>query len=177
MVLTNQQKLAYYRRQHRIKQIVLNRLRKSKNLLTGGKAVNRHLPEELRRATLDYDILIKKKGLSPAQAAAILERKLDKGFGGDYFKTKKGLFPGVHKVISNVTQGEVADYVRPDKIPKYKTDIDGVNIVSLDYLKKKFRESLARKEDEWRHPKDKEALQRISLAKQKVTKKKDFFSW
>lgn len=168
MVLTNKQKLEYYRRKELVKQIVLDRLKKTGNIMTGSKAVNRYLPPELRRLTQDYDILIKNGKMTTKQAAYLLEKKLDKGFGGNYFEVKKGIYPGVNKVVSRVTKGEVADYVRPDKTPKFKKDIDGVNVAVLAYLKKKFRESLKDPKSAWRHNKDKEALQRIALSERDV---------
>lgn len=173
-MLTNEQKLAYYRKKELIKQVVLDRLRKSGNLLTGGRAVNRQISKELQKATIDYDILVRKNKMTPKQAAYLLEKKLDKRFGGNYFETKQGIYPGVRKVMSRITGEEVADYVKPTKMPTFKRDIDGVNVVTLNYLKKKFRESLADPSSEWRHTKDKEALQRIKLHEQTYMNK---FKW
>lgn len=174
MALTNIQKIEYYRKKELIKQVVLDRLRKSGNILTGGKAVNRQISKEFQKATQDYDILVKKNKISPQQAARILERELDKRFNGNYFETKQGIYPGVKKVISRVTGEEVADYVKPKQVPTFKRDIDGVNVVTLNYLKKKFKESLADISSEWRHKKDKESLQRIKLQEMKHLNK---FKW
>lgn len=154
----------FYERKAAIRQVVLNRLRQSKNVLTGSRAINRHLPDYLQKKfTQDYDILVR-KGMTPQQAAKRLERALDKRFQGNYFKTTPGAYKDVVKVVTTATDGEVADFVpMPKAKPKVHTSFDGVSYAGLKYLKSKFRESLADKDSSFRHNKDKEALTRIQI--------------
>ena len=154
----------FYEQKELIRQVILNRLRQSKNVLTGSRAVNRHLPNYLqKKLTKDYDILVK-NGMTPIQAAKRLERALDKTFKGNYFQTSAGIYPDVHKVTAITTGDNVADFVSmPKPKPKIKTSFDGISYVGLKYLKKKFKEAIANPEMEFRHKKDAESLKRIQI--------------
>ena len=115
--------------------------------------------------------------MTPINAAKIMEAKLDKKFGGDYFDTVQGSYPHVKKVISNVTKEEVCDFVpMPEAKPKIKKSYDGVHYAGLKYLKKKFKEAVNDPTQEFRHKKDMASLQRIKIY-EKFHKAPDNLKW
>jgi len=153
----------FYEQKGLVRQVVLNRLRQSKNVLTGSRAVNRHLPEYLqKKMTKDYDVLVR-KGMTPMQAATKLERDLDRRFGGDYFKVTQGNYPHVKKVV-DINKNEVADFVpMPEPKPKIKTSPDGIRYAGLKYLKSRFNAAIKDPTQKFRHKKDTESLKRIAV--------------
>ncbi len=175
-MVNDTQRMNYYKKRKMIRQIVLQRLAKTGNVLTGQRAMNRVMPDYLDKVTKDYDILVG-RGMTPQQAAMATEARLDKHMGFNAFETVGGDYEGVRKVRSRVTESTIADYTQPEKMPTYKKDIDGVNIVGLKYLKKKFKEAIANPEAKFRHAKDKESLNRIRLYEQERNPKRfDMFN-
>ncbi len=158
MVLTPKQKLKYYKNQELVKQIIVQDATKDGHIIYGAQASNIQLPPHLRKHTEDFDIFTKKS----KKEAEETEKKLDKAYGGDYFKVKQAKHPGTYKVKSNVTGRTVADYTSQGKKPKFKK-ILGTKYATLDSIKRKIGQTLRDEAQEFRHDKDKETLQRIKL--------------
>lgn len=158
MTLTFAERIRYYKSKQKRKPIVEEHIREVDGIVHGARALNAFFPPHLDAHTRDYDVFDDK----PKTAARQLERRLDKKFGGDYFRVEKAQHEGTWKVKSNVTNKTTADFTEPDKeIPNKK--INGIRYATLAYHKKKIKETLADPEKEFRHEKDKEALQRIKL--------------
>jgi hypothetical protein len=148
----------YYKKKALIDKTMNSFLRKSKGILYGSRAVNYYTPSHLDVVPKDYDIFSK----TPKKSAHKVEKKLDKKFKGDYFYTKKGVYPRTWKVKSNVTDRTVVDFTKPtEKIPFNKRQ--GIRYAKLAYLKRKYYEILRDKTQEFRWQKTKEALQRIKI--------------
>jgi hypothetical protein len=158
MSLTNYQRLKGYRGKKKANFIVLNDAKKEKHILHGNRAINKQLPNPLRTPTLDYDLFAD----NPKASALQVEKKLDKAFKGDFYAVKSGKHKGTFRVISNVTNQEIADYTKPSKKISYKI-IDGLKVADLNYFRKHILQTLKDPEAKFRHPKDRETLQRINL--------------
>ena len=131
-----------------------------KEVVYGAQSVNVRMPPYLQKFTEDFDIY----SLSPQETAAEIEKILDKTFGGDYFEVRPAKHEGTFKVISKVTQREVADITLLDKTVKYQV-IDGINYATLDEQVTNIKKSLTDRASKFRWNKDKETLQRIRLYK------------
>jgi len=91
-----------------------------------------------------------------------MEKKLDKKFGGDFFRVEPALHKNTYKVKSNVTNSTVADYTGQGKKPK-ANQILGTKYAKLSAMKRKLLKTLRDEAKEFRHDKDRETLQRIRL--------------
>ncbi len=158
MTLTPDQKEEYYRNKALARQLILQDAAEDKHIVFGAQASNAQLPHHLRKHTEDVDIFTKKSKKEAEQ----MEKKLDKAFGGDYFRTEKGIHKGTYKVKSNVTNRTVADYTSQGKKPKTKT-ILGVRYADLGSIKGKINRTLKNESSSFRHDQDRETLQRIKL--------------
>ncbi len=157
-MLTEKQKLKYYKTQNKIGPIIKRNVRRRGHIIYGARALNAHFPDYLDKHTEDYDIFSK----TPRKTAGRVEKRLDKHYGGDYFYVEKALHPGTYKVKSYVTKRGIADYTKPEeKIPSKK--IKGIKYVKLKWVKKKIKKTLKDKESRYRWDKDREALQRIKI--------------
>ncbi len=148
----------FHRNKKAIPRIVRKQVRKNKSILTGGHALNAHLPPFLDKPTEDFDIFTDK----PRKRARELERKLDKKFDADIFFVKPARFKGTFKVMNRVTEKEVADF------SKRKPEVTFVKkgetrVASISFLESKFRESLRDPESRFRHAKDRDSLRRLQI--------------
>lgn len=150
---------AYYLNKQEVDSVVLGQVRKNKSVVYGARALNYRMPSYLKKHTVDYDIYSKK----PEKAARELEKRLDKKFGGDYFRVEKAQHPRTWKVKSNVTEKTVVDYTVPPGRSSYDSSMDGVNYMKLQQIKRKLQKILRQKDKEFRHKKDREALRRIKV--------------
>jgi len=159
MVNNLRKKDNYYKQKSLISPTINSFLKKNKGILYGSTAVNFYTPPHLDAVPGDYDVYSQ----SPKKSARKVERKLDKKFGGDYFKVEKAKYPRTWKVRSNVTKKAIIDFTKPEtKIPHNITK-SGIRYAKLSYLKKKYKAILKDKEEEYRWDKTKEALQRIRI--------------
>ena len=158
MALTPKQKLEYYGNKELAKQLILQDAAEDGHIVFGAQASNAQLSPQLRKHTEDVDIFTKKSKKEAEQ----MEKKLDKAYGGDYFRVEKAKHKGTYKVKSNVTNRTVADYSSQGKKPNTKT-ILGVKYATLNSIKRKIGKTLRDEASEFRHDKDRETLQRIKL--------------
>ena len=158
MALTPQQKLKYYKNKELVKQIILQDASEDGHIVFGARASNIQLPPHLKKHTEDFDIFTKKS----KQEAEETEKKLDKAYGGDYFRVQEAKHKGTYKVKSNVTGRTVADYTSQGKKPNFKK-ILGVKYATLNSIKRKIGKTLRDEAQSFRHDKDRETLQRIKL--------------
>jgi len=158
MVLTPKQKLKYYRNQQLAKQLILQDAAEDGHIVFGAQALNAQLPPHLNKYTEDFDVFTKQSKKEAEQ----MEKKLDKAYGGDYFRVQSAIHKGTYKVKSNVTNRTVADYTGQGKKPRFKK-ILGVKYADLKSIKRKIGKTLRDEAQEFRHDKDRETLQRIKL--------------
>jgi len=160
MVLTRQQKIAFYRNRNKIDKTVLQEIRKRKLILFGARSLNRQLPKFLQKETKDFDIIVTDR--NPKVVAKELERKLDKKFKGNLFIVEKGKAKGVFKVKRVLGKEGVIDVVKSDKkVPFVKRK--NVRVSTLAFEKAKIKESLANPKAKFRHDKDRERRERIRI--------------
>lgn len=139
-------------------------LRRTKNIVYGGKAMNAQLPPHLQRVTEDYDIYSK----TPKKHANRLERKLDRAAMSDKFYVKPAMHPGTYKVMDRGLDNRkgtkddvgVADYTKPTRKVKH-VNIRGINYAKLSERKKDALKSLRDPAFKFRHEKDRRDLYRI----------------
>ncbi len=168
--LTDRQRLKFYRdsgRDNKIKKIILKNVKKKQHIVHGARALNEFFPPFLDRSTQDYDIF----SSTPISTAEKIEKKLDKRFGGDFFRTEPARFTGTVKVKSNVTEQTVADYTNP-KREIFHTKRRGIKYANFKHFKKRIKESLKDPANRFRHDKDRETLRRIKLTEKLRTKKR-----
>jgi len=143
--------------------VIKGRLKADGTLVVhGGKALNAYLPAWLDKATEDWDIF----SLTPRATAKKLEEVLEKKYEGNYFTVKPAKHKGTFRIKSIVTKRVVADITLPDREIEYK-EIEGINYATLDYHARQIKRTLAIPEYSFRHPKDREALQRIKIYKKR----------
>jgi hypothetical protein len=130
-------------------------------IVYGSKAINAHLPDWLDKETGDWDIF---SPADPKVLASKLEAKLDRHYGGNFFRVEPAIHPGTFRIKSNVTGQVVADVSLKDRTVSFKR-IAGINYASLDWLEKEAKETLADPDDKFRWHKDRDTLQRIQVFK------------
>jgi len=157
-MVTKEQALKYYQDKKKYEKVILSNLKKKKHIVHGARGINAHLPPYLDRPTEDWDIFAK----TPKKTATMVEKKLDKKYGGDFFDVEKGVHEGTFRLKSNVTERVVADYTKPDKKIPFKTK-KGVRYATLGYFKHHIKKTLKDPDAKFRHAKDREALQRIEI--------------
>ncbi len=158
MTLTPEQKSSYYKNKELAKQLIIQDASEDGHIIFGAQALNAQLPQHLRKHTEDVDLFTKKS----KKEAEEMEKKLDKAYGGDYFRVQQAKHKGTYKVKSNVTNRTVADYTSQGKKPSFK-NILGTRYATLSSIKRKIGKTLRDEEQEFRHDKDRETLQRIKL--------------
>ncbi len=170
MALSDRQRLKFYRDQGRgkkIKKIILKNVKKKQHIVHGARALNEFFPPFLDRPTEDYDIF----SSTPKRTAEKIEKKLDKRFGGDFFRTEPARFTGTVKVKSNVTERTVADYTKP-KREISNTKRRGIKYANFQHFKRRINESLAEPKNKFRHDRDRETLRRIKITEKLKTQKR-----
>lgn len=164
MTLTLKQKENFLRKRKRLKRVILSAIKKEGGVVFGARSVNRQVPKHLESSTQDYDVFVKG---DPKKTAKRIEKKLDKKFGGNFFKVKPALHEGTYKIISVTSKKGIADV---SQHPKEKIKVvkrKGVKFAHLDFQKKKIKQSLADPKSKFRHDKDKFSRLRIKLSEQK----------
>ena len=142
-----------------IKQLVKQR----KQIIYGARSIERQAGL-FSRPTQDWDVFDK----NPKKASNILQKKLDKLVGFDYFFSKPAMHKGTWKVKGKGEDGkanteddvDVADYSKPTEKIKYMTK-DGIR---YRILKTELQKKIATTKDpefEFRHAKDKDDIRRI----------------
>lgn len=154
----------FSRNRNIVNRVVRNFLAKRKvGIVHGGRATNAQLPRDLHKETLDWDIFVR----NPKLRARQLEQALDKKFGGDFFRVKKGVgSPGirVQKIISNVTDEGFVDFATAGRvvpsIPKR-----GVQFATLRDQVKRARANIKKPELKFRRDKDLSLIRRVRKAR------------
>jgi len=164
----------FHKKRGEIDRAIISEVKKGRGVIYGGHALNEHLPPFLDRHTEDYDIFAE----NPQQKARKLERRLDRIFGADLFAVAEAQHQGTFKVKNKVTESTVADFTRPErKVPSIRRR--GVMFASLPFIESGLRRELRSKDADYRHAKDRDALNRIavmkSLKKRKRRRVGEFF--
>ena len=161
MVTSESQKRKLFKRNRNVvNRVVRGFLAKKKvGIVHGTRATNAQLPRRLNRKTLDWDVFVK----NPKLRADQLEKALDKKFGGDFFKVKKGLgSPGVKvfKIKSTVTDEGFVDFANANrKVPSIPKR--GVKFATLKDQQMAAMRNVRKPELKFRREKDQGLLNRI----------------
>lgn len=144
--------------------IIRNRIRTTKNIMYGARAMNRQLPMMYHRHTEDFDIYSKK----PRKDAIHLEKLLDRDSRGDNYYVKPAMHEGTFKVMDEGydkikgTKDDIgiADFSRPTR--KIRTvSMEGIRYAHLSERVKDAKRSLSEPMFSFRHEKDRKDLWRI----------------
>jgi hypothetical protein len=158
MSLSALEKLRYYKNPELAEGILKTELAKRKLTVYGARATNVQLPNYLNKQTEDYDVLSKK----PKKTALELLNRLNREYGGEYFRLEHAEHKGTFKIKSNVTNKTIADITQAKNFPKSKEHL-GINYRELPSIKKTLKRVLSSGKAEFRKEKDLELLQRIEL--------------
>ena len=166
--LTLDQKERFLRKRKRIPGLIRKALKEEDATIFGARSVNIQVRPHLRSSTEDFDIFVKG---DPEKSARRIERKLDKKFKGNFFKVEAGKTEGVYKVKSRLSGKGLVD-VQKQKEQVNVVKRKGNKFATLDFQKKKIKESLANPEAKFRSDKDKFSRLRIQLHESKRRIKK-----
>lgn len=149
-----------------INRVVRSFLAKNKvGIVHGTRATNAQLPRFLNRKTRDWDVFAKRPRLRALQ----LERALDKKFGGDFFRVKKGTgSPGikVFKIKDNINNEGFVDFATPNRfVPSIAKR--GVEFATLEDQRKIALANIRDPSKRFRRPKDLDLLIRIAISRRK----------
>jgi hypothetical protein len=152
----------YYKKDKRGKladEVIMGKLKGSKEIVYGARSVNAVVPLILKRHTDDWDIYTED---NPRTVAQKIEQTLDKRYGDNYFSVAPAKHQGTYKIKSRVTGREVADVTLKESEVGHRR-IGGINYASLDYQVNQLKSALKKEESKFRHTRDKETLQRIKV--------------
>jgi len=141
-----------------IRELILNKAQKENQIIYGARAVNRQVPINLKKETIDYDILTKK----PKKSAKELAKDIKK-FTNKDVEVTKALHKGTYKV--KVNGKTIVDYTQLSRAyptqrvlsNKYKT---------LASIKKSLQKAVKKKSNEFRREKDLETIGRIKMSEE-----------
>ncbi len=150
------------------KNVVIEKfIRRTDNIIYGARAMNVQVAPGLQRMTFDYDLYSKK----PRVHATLLEQRMDKIAGGDFFYMKEAMHKGTFKVMDKGRDRRmgtkddfgIADFTRPNR--KIRTiRVQGIRYASLSERKKDIKISLSNPLFAFRHEKDKMDRFRIKVS-------------
>jgi hypothetical protein len=146
----------YYRKKRIIPSVVMANIQQ-REIIYGARAINKQLPNFLRRNTEDWDIFAQ----NPKKEAKEIEKALDKSFGGDYFIIEPAKHKGTWKVKDKIRKETIVDYTKPNRKKIPNRLIGGKRYVTLDYVKKHINKTLKDESAKYRWDKDKDVLNRI----------------
>jgi hypothetical protein len=129
-----------------------------REIIYGEMALKKRFPSYLERPTQDIDVY----SPTPRRDARQAEKALDRRFGGNYFEVRKAQHQGTYKVVSLANDEGYADFTRkPKNVPSDR--IGKHRYLKLSEEIKHRERSLRDKDYEWRHGKDRDALNRIRI--------------
>jgi len=163
MGLTDEQKLNYYKNKELAKQLILQDATEEGHIVYGATAINAQVGKVLQKQTEDVDIMVK----DSKKEAEQMEKKLDKQYGGDYFRVEKARYPLTYKVKSNVTNKTVVDYTKKRRVPRI-VNVLGTRYADLKSIKRTINKTLKDEKQSFRWDKDRETLQRIKLQEKQL---------
>ncbi len=147
--------------------VIENFIRKTDNIIYGARAMNVQVAPGLQRMTFDYDLYSKK----PKVHATLLEKRMDRLSGGDFFYMKEAMHKGTFKVMDKgrdrrkgtLDDFGIADFTRPNR--KIRTiRVQGIRYAKLSERRKDIKTSLSNHLFAFRHEKDKMDLFRIKVS-------------
>ncbi len=159
--MTNRKRF-FERNKNIANRVIRGQLAKNKiGIVHGTRATNAQLPSFLKRKTRDWDVFVRRPGLRALQ----LERALDRKFGGDFFRVKKGKgSPGVKvfKIKSNITDEGFVDFATiKRKVPFVSKR--GVKFATLADQKMIASMNVRNPAKAFRREKDQDLLTRIKI--------------
>lgn len=147
--------------------IIENFIKNNNDIIYGARAMNVQVSPGLQRQTFDYDIYSKK----PRAHAEVLERRMDRIAGGDFFYMKEAMHKGTFKVMDKgrdkrkgtLDDFGIADFTKPNR--KIRTiNVRGIRYANLSERKKDIKRSLSNPLFAFRHDKDKMDRFRIKVS-------------
>lgn len=150
-------------KQFLINEVILKIAKQRKQIIYGARSIQKQA-NLLARDTKDWDIFDK----NPKKTAKLVQKKLDKNVGFDYYFSKPAEHEGTWKVkgrgedgIMNTADDEsIADYTKPETKPPFVV-IDGIRYRLLKEELKKKVATVKDPEFEFRHEKDSDDIRRI----------------
>lgn len=147
----------FHKQKKKIPRTIVGRM-DNHEIIYGARALNKRFPSFLDTPTQDYDIYTP----HPERDARETERALDKAFGGDFFHVTKGVCPRTWRVRAHANNEVYADYTKPEDPVPFDV-IGGRKYVTLNHTKKHIIKTLNDPSAEYRHVKDRDALNRIKI--------------
>jgi len=141
-----------------IRDAILNKASKEKQIIYGARAINSQVPSYLKKKTIDYDILTNK----PKKVAKDLALELNARIGRNEFKVVHAKHKGTFKVKDS-KDNTIVDYTQLKRTPKVNKSW-GNNYKKLSSIKTHIKKSLGKKDNEFRREKDLDALNRIEMS-------------
>lgn len=158
--------------------IILDKTKKSGDIIYGARAIQKHLGT-ISRPTEDYDIFSN----NPKGRAKQMDKKLDSLYGFDYHYVKKGQNPGTWKVkgrgldMKKGTEDDegVVDYTKTPKPAPKSVVYNGIKYRVLSEEAKGKRQALRDKKFAFRHEKDRRDLDLINSVKRAAQMRRPAF--
>ena len=158
--------------QGKVKKIILKQAKENDDIIYGARSIQRQIHPLYARKTVDWDIYTK----NPKKSAIKSEKALDRATGGDNYYVKKGMFPGLYKVMDKGYDAKkgteddigIIDFGRMPKPMVPTTRICGIRYSTLGKEKKAKQKALKDKTQQFRWSKDREDLIRINLGSNKI---------
>lgn len=141
-----------------IRDAVLNKASKEKQVIYGARAINSQVPSHLRKKTTDYDILTAK----PKKSAKDLAYELNRRVGRNEYKVIHAKHKGTFKV-KDAKENTIVDYTQLKRTPKVNNSW-GNSYKKLSSIKTHIKKSLGKEGNEFRREKDLDALSRIEMS-------------
>jgi hypothetical protein len=139
--------------------IILNEAVKHNEIIHGMTAVNKQLPDRLKRETKDIDVLTR----NPKKRAEEIKNELNRRYGKNIYKVTEGKHKGTYK-IQDQNNETLADYTGKIGHKPNTVNILGNRFIRLDSAKSKIKQILKNEANEFRFDKDKDTLRRIKEA-------------
>ena len=143
--------------EQKVKNIILNEAVRRNQIIYGATAINRQLPEYLRKETEDIDIITK----NPKKHATDIANSLNKELGYEKYKIIPAKHKGTWKVKDIETNKTIADYT--GKIGKKPNTINvlGNKYADLNSIQRTIKKTLKDEANAFRFDKDFDTLKRI----------------
>lgn len=141
------------------KAIILNEAVKHNEVIHGMYAVNKQLPDYLKRDTKDIDILTRE----PKRRALEVAKELNRRYGKEIYHLEQGLHKGTYK-IKDSNNNTIADYTGKTGHKPRSVNILGNKYINIQSAKSKIKQIIKNEANSFRFDKDRDTLRRIKEA-------------
>ena len=153
------------------KRIILSNVQRNDGVVYGATAAQMRMGSNARQ-TRDVDAFVR----NPRRVAQQTEKQLDSNWGSDQFYNKQAKHKGTWKVKDKGFDGKmgtdddktVADFSPMTKPAPRTSVIGGMKVVELSHVKQTKSKSLENNKFKYRHPKDREDVDRINFFNRRI---------